>query len=522
MGASPDDSGVAIGTVLAGRYRIDGVLGSGGMGRVYHGQHTSIGKAVAVKVLHAALGKNTEAAARFQREAMASGRLDHPNIVGVMDFGVLDDGCLYLVMEALEGEHLGKRLQREKQIAWQEALLITRSILFGLRHAHDRGVVHRDIKPDNIFLANKDGDHVVKILDFGIAKLYAGNTDDPTATRAGITVGTPTYLAPEQAVGGAITPACDLYSTSVVLYEMLVGHAPFEDLDPVALLRAHVSLDPPPFLEVAPELDLPESLEPLIRHGMQKIAVERIASAMEYVQRIDEILTSNGVPLPASPLSARSSQSMGIPPGPYAQATPQPGSLSRTPGGLFTPSPGFMSTPMPYAATAVAPTPIKPKPTVAAAPRPLAKRIERRWLVTAGAGIAAAGVIIAAILFFGRSTSHPPSPPPPAAPPSPRAPAAIAAPATTPPAPTPPATAPNNRDARLKESIRELETGATCAERKKAITRLLDIHDAKAIPALKKARYRRHGGTSKLRNANDNACLLPAANAAIKSLSAGN
>src|SRR5438477_6923614 len=152
MGApspSRDESGlVPVGTVLAGRYRIDGVLGKGGMGRVYRGEHTGIGKAVAIKVLHADLGRNKEAAARFQREAMASGRLDHPNIVGVSDFGVLDDGCLYLVMEVLEGESLGKRPEREGPMAWPEALQITRGVLFGLRHAHDRGVVHRDIKPD--------------------------------------------------------------------------------------------------------------------------------------------------------------------------------------------------------------------------------------------------------------------------------------------------------------------------------------------------------------------------------------
>ena len=129
-----------------------------------------------------------------------------------------------------------------------------RGVLAGLRHAHDKGVVHRDIKPDNIFLAHKDGEPVVKILDFGIAKLYAGNADDPATTRAGLTVGTPAYLSPEQAVGGAITPASDLYSTSVVLYEMLAGRAPFLDEDPLAMLTAHVSRDPPPFAEVAPDL----------------------------------------------------------------------------------------------------------------------------------------------------------------------------------------------------------------------------------------------------------------------------
>src|SRR3954468_18316080 len=159
MAASPSpmsDEQFVIGSVLDGRYRIDAVLGTGGMGRVYRAEHTKIGKMVAIKVLHADLGRNREASQRFQREALASGRLDHPNIVGVSDFGVLDDGACFLVMEALEGESLGDRLQRERRIPWREALVILRGILSGLRHAHDRGVVHRDIKPDNIFLARKD------------------------------------------------------------------------------------------------------------------------------------------------------------------------------------------------------------------------------------------------------------------------------------------------------------------------------------------------------------------------------
>src|SRR5262245_31289824 len=150
MGApspSPDDSGVVpIGSVLDGRYRIDAVLGTGGMGRVYKGEHTGIGRTVAIKVLHATLGRSKEATQRFQREAIASGRLDHPNIVDVSDFGVLDDGGCYLVMELLEGESLGDRLDRER-IPWREAVDILRGVLRGLRHAHDRGVVHRDIKP---------------------------------------------------------------------------------------------------------------------------------------------------------------------------------------------------------------------------------------------------------------------------------------------------------------------------------------------------------------------------------------
>src|ERR1043165_3308073 len=231
------DDPFAIGSVLDDRYRIEAVLGSGGMGRVYRAEHIKIGKSVAIKVLHSDLTRNREASQRFQREAMASGRLDHPNIVGVSDSGVLDTGAHYLVMEVLEGESLRDRVARDGRIHWVEALDVMRGMLYGLRHAHERGVVHRDIKPDNVYLARKDGDAVIKILDFGIAKLYAGAADDPASTRAGLTVGTPAYLSPEQAVGGEITPASDLYSASVVLFEMIAGRTPFEK-EPLAMLGA--------------------------------------------------------------------------------------------------------------------------------------------------------------------------------------------------------------------------------------------------------------------------------------------
>jgi serine/threonine-protein kinase len=284
---SPSSDEFAIGSLLDGRYRIDAVLGTGGMGRVYRAEHTKIGKPVAIKVLHADLHRNREASQRFQREAIASGRLDHPNIVGVSDFGVLDGGTCYLVMEVLEGESLGDRLARERRIHWVEAIEILRGVLHGLRHAHERGVVHRDIKPDNVYLARKDGDPVIKILDFGIAKLYAGSSDDPASTRAGLTVGTPAYLSPEQACGGEITPRSDLYSASIVLYEMLAGRAPFEDRDPLAMLGAHVSRRPPAFSVIAAGVDIPARLEEIIQHGLRKSPGERIGTAADYLALLD-------------------------------------------------------------------------------------------------------------------------------------------------------------------------------------------------------------------------------------------
>ncbi len=430
---SADDSGVHVGSVLDGRYRIDSILGTGGMGKVFRGEHTGIGKQVAIKVLHADLGKNREAAQRFQREALASGRLDHANIVGVSDFGVIDDGPCYLVMEALEGESLGDRLEREKRIAWPEAIAILRGILYGLRHAHDRGVVHRDIKPDNVFLAQKDGELVIKILDFGIAKLAAGTTDDPAATRAGLTVGTPAYLSPEQAVGGEITPACDLYSATIVLYEMLSGRAPFEDKDPLAMLGAHVGRPPPPLGEIAPDVELPPGLEELIQRGLAKLVVDRIATAADYLILLDQVS-----PEPARVRMSTSQPVMMTPAAgmPIVLGSAPTASLEVIPGGPATPLPmpslqlPVVMTPVPGTMTNV---PVAQPMT--AAPTPF--EIPNKWILI-GAFVVVGLLIVAFVLATTRTPATvtvpvpvPVAPPPVASPPA--KPTKAAAPVAKPP-----------------------------------------------------------------------------------------
>ena len=250
------------------------------------------------KFLHANLGGNREAVTRFQREALASGRLDHPNIVAVSDFGELPDGSAFLVMEALEGEPLGARLERGR-LPWREALAVLRGVLAGLGHAHERGVVHRDIKPDNVFLAKEGDQLLVKLLDFGIAKLFAGSADDPATTRAGITIGTPAYLSPEQAVGGEITPATDLYSATVVLFEMLTGRAPFEAEDPLQMLGAHAAGVPPKLHQVAPDIELPAGMEELVARGLAKRAADCVPSALAYLAELDA-LAGEGKPIAPS------------------------------------------------------------------------------------------------------------------------------------------------------------------------------------------------------------------------------
>ncbi len=278
------------------KFRITGILGSGGMGCVYLAEHLSLRRPVALKLLHPEVEGIDEVGIRFEREAFATGRVDHPNCVSVSDFGRLEDGTLYMVLEALEGVSLFDLLEREHRVEWKRALHIGRHVLSALASAHEAGIIHRDVKPENVILVEQDGDpDFAKILDFGIAKLFDGTnlrSDDPRLTQLGVTIGTPTYIAPEQAFGQPIDARADLYALSVMLYEMIVGAPPFEAEEVIALLSMHASAEVPPFREVAPDARVPKSVEALIRDGLEKHAEDRIPSAAEYIERIDEILDS--------------------------------------------------------------------------------------------------------------------------------------------------------------------------------------------------------------------------------------
>ena len=267
------------------------------MGCVYLAEHLSLRRPVALKLLHPAVEGIDEVTMRFEREAFATGRVDHPNCVNVSDFGRLDDGTLYMVLEVLDGVSLFDLLEREHRVEWRRALHIGRHVLSALVCAHDAGIVHRDVKPENIILVEQDEDpDFAKILDFGIAKLFDGAnlpSDDPRLTQLGVTIGTPTYIAPEQAFGQPIDARADLYALSVMLYEMISGAPPFEAEEVVALLSMHTSAEVPPFRKVAPDVRVPKSVEALIRDGLEKHKEDRIPNAAEYIARIDEILDAD-------------------------------------------------------------------------------------------------------------------------------------------------------------------------------------------------------------------------------------
>lgn len=288
---SPEDA-FESGRVLAGRYRIERSIGGGGMARVYRAQHLELAHVVAVKVLHASHSQDREAVLRFQREAVMARRLGHPNIVTITDSGVLEDGRHFLVMEALDGETLEARLAREGRLPWRVAVSLLGEVLLGLRHAHEHGIVHRDIKPENLFLLRGEGPRM-KILDFGTAKPYTNVPPNMLITQRGIAIGAPLYMSPEQAVAGEVSPASDVYSATVVLFEMLTGQLPFVRSNAAATMKAHVFARAPKLREAAPDLDVPDELEEIVRRGLAKVPLSRIPTAEAYLKLLEELTAAH-------------------------------------------------------------------------------------------------------------------------------------------------------------------------------------------------------------------------------------
>jgi eukaryotic-like serine/threonine-protein kinase len=301
-----------VGEIIDSRYRIIGLLGRGGMGSVYRAEHVHLRRVVALKLLHPDAVGSAEVARRFEREALATGIIDHPNIVTASDFGRLPDGSLYLAMELLAGTSLGDILADQPRLEPGRALRIVRHVLRGLLYAHAAGIVHRDVKPDNVVVvAQPDDPDFAKILDFGIAKFLddaAQHADSAGLTQIGTTIGTPIYMAPEQALGRPVDGRADLYAVTVMLFELLTGRTPFVADDMLELLSLHVGGAAPSLREVAPDLDVPDSLEELVVRGLAKRPADRIATAEEYLAAIDAVLAEleagPGRPRPALSLTS--------------------------------------------------------------------------------------------------------------------------------------------------------------------------------------------------------------------------
>jgi serine/threonine protein kinase len=268
-----------IGEQLQGRYRILERLGEGAMGEVYLAEHIQLGRQEAIKVLQSHVAESPQLVARFRREARTINRLQHPNIVSVYDFGQMPDGRFYLAMEYVVGSSLAAVLRRQGPLPVPRALAILAQLADALQHAHDAGVIHRDLKPENVMLSERRGQaDVVKVLDFGLAKIVDPVGDDTISTTSrGAAYGTPAYMAPEQFLGGEHDARTDLYAFGCLAYELLVGAPPFTGR-PMVVLDAHLNRPAPAPTSQRPR-GIPRALDELVVRCLEKDPARRPGSA---------------------------------------------------------------------------------------------------------------------------------------------------------------------------------------------------------------------------------------------------
>ncbi|HET9931594.1 MAG TPA: protein kinase [Polyangiaceae bacterium] len=263
-----------VGSVVGGKYRLVRCIGEGGMGEVYEAQHVTVGRRFALKFLQRHLAQHQDALERFRREARAAGALENEHIAGVLDFDIASDGTPFLVMEYLVGESVAELLRREGPLPVTRAVGIVLQVCRGLKAAHDAGIIHRDLKPDNLFSVRRaDGSELIKILDFGIAKL-SSEESSPALTRSGAMMGTPFYMAPEQARGDKLLdPRVDVYALGVILYELLSAEKPHPGDSHNAILAHILTESIVPLERLRP--NLPSALSALIARTLSSSRVDR-------------------------------------------------------------------------------------------------------------------------------------------------------------------------------------------------------------------------------------------------------
>jgi eukaryotic-like serine/threonine-protein kinase len=358
-----------IGQVVGDKYLIRRLLGEGGMGTVYEARHQVVGRRFAIKFLRAQFAEEAQMLARFRREAQAAGALENENIAAVTDFGSATDGSPYIVMEYLDGSDLAKLLRENGPLPVGRAVGAVIQACRGLNAAHDSGIVHRDLKPENLFVCKRgDGSDLIKVLDFGIAKLRKPDVTDDLSTETGMALGTPYYMSPEHAQGSKdIDHRTDIYALGVILYELLSGRRPHDGEGYNAAIVQIATQPPTPLQSLRP--DLPAPLHAVISRALARDPEQRFASAAELADALAPFVSANSGP------------SFTVMPAPVTQmAVTQP--LPAEPRGIT--------------------NQLTPSPTARSSPQLQTTRRRDAWLL----GLAAAMLLLATGIWLQRSTTH--------------------------------------------------------------------------------------------------------------------
>ncbi len=300
-----------IGLALDNKYRIVRVIGQGGMGVVYEAEHTTLGKRVAIKLMLEKYTGDSEAVARFSREALAASRIGNPHIIDVMDIGTAPDGRSFVVMELLEGAPLSKVIEEQGPMAPARAISIMRQVLKAVGAAHAKGIVHRDLKPDNIFLLDHgDSGDFVKLLDFGISKMMDPDLQAAATklTTTGVVMGTPLYMAPEQAMGADIDHLADVYACGVIMYELLAGKPPFDGATYAVLVAKLLTTEPPLLTTHRP--GLAPKLVAAVHRALEKEPTARFASADLFAAALPQATSASAIELASTQASGAQTATM--------------------------------------------------------------------------------------------------------------------------------------------------------------------------------------------------------------------
>jgi len=304
---SPDGLDPLPGRLIAGNFRVERLIGQGAMGNVYRAEQLSLGKAVAVKVLHAHLMSDDKLVGRFKREAKSASRLNHPNSIQIIDSGQDADGTLYIAMELLDGRDLAQIIRDEFPLPLPRVVRVMTQVMAALDEAHAQGVIHRDLKPSNIMLIERRAGEkdFVKVCDFGIAKATSadGKDDDRQAmlTIQGLVCGTPEYMSPEQARAEPLDGRADLYSAAIILYQLVTGDIPFKADSPMGIVSRHLAEVPKPPSLRRPDLPIPKALDEIILRGMAKNRDERYPNAIAFRAALEVLVSPSGFMTPVPP-----------------------------------------------------------------------------------------------------------------------------------------------------------------------------------------------------------------------------